>query len=335
MPIPSHTCTFSARDLAVRFAGPLTGVLVLALTTHLAAFWNRLPSPVPADLDRTLLAAKAHLAQSSAPVDLLLLGDSSCMMNVDTPALNRLSGRTALNLGTFSHLDLSSHAALLRDCLRHRPAPPGDIVLLVHPISLWRGQSDPDPDRFLRAQLRRDAQASQSTPRNPIEMVLAGVPIRERLIQPWLPVVLRGDFATAYGTTWHIQRTLRLQAGSLADPTRFDPEAMRGRHEFRLGKGLETQSREFAALIPEGSRLWIGLTPVPESLTEPGQPEQIRALLSTWSAWLPQARVLRHLPAVLPDSRFATATHLNLVGIREYTQLLATELRTTPGEIRK
>lgn len=332
MPNPSFQTTFTPAALARRFLPHALGTAAIAALLLTASRLDLLPTPVPADLDRTILAAKAELASQPLPIDVLLLGDSSCMMNVDAPELSRRLNRRVLNLGTFSHLDLRSHAALLQHCLQTRSLPPSEVVLLMHPASLRRSSSEPAAASYLAACLSGETTGMLSPARYPAETALAGIVVRDRLIQPWVPAILRGDFATAYGSTRGIHRSLLAQAGSLADPSTFDPAQHQGRYELTPGSGLESASRTFRSAIPPTARLRIGLTPFPESLASTQHKERTLSLLQTWSPWLQPAQTLTNWPAVWPDSRFATATHLNAQGIQEFTALLADALTSdTPG----
>lgn len=327
-----------------RMAAPCLGVALLAAVVHAASLGRILPPPVPSDLDRTILESKTRLASRTSPVSVLLLGDSSCMMDVDALELAHRLDRPVLNLGTLSYLDVSAHAALLRHTLKHLPTPPTDIVLLVHPGSLLRSTSLPDLERFLRARLDQDSVRARSSARHPAEALLGGVIVREQLVQPWIPSRLRGDFATAYGTTWQVQRQLERQAGTLLDPSHFDPSAFPGRYEFQLHARLETASREFRSAIPPNSRFWVGLTPLPESLALPQHASRIQAVLEEWSAWLGPVRILPPdpgafaagassvesaslgIPGILPDRYFATVSHLNARGVAQFTERLAKAL---------
>lgn len=356
MPTPSHTYEFRAGEFLRRLVSPVLGVVLLAAALQVTSRLRALPLPVPSDLDRTVLAAKTELASRTQPVSVILLGDSSCMMDVDTPELARRLDRSVLNLGTLSYLDLAAHTALLRHALQHLPAPPRDVVLLLHPGSLLRSSSLPALDQFLRARLAGDSMGSRSFARHGAEALLGGVIVREQILQPWIPCVLRGEFARAYGTTWQVQRLLNRRSGTLLDPTRFDTEAHQGRYEFHLNPRLETASRELKAAIPPGTRFCVGLTPVPASLALSDHSARIQAVLDSWTPWLQPDQVLplsstsvaagvpsggvlpgsesvnrsiptHGLPAVLPDSEFATATHLNAQGVASFTARLATELR--------
>src|SRR5882672_5615067 len=135
----SHVCEFSPKDL-LRFAGlPLFPLALFAIAMHLGAKLNLLPAPRPTlDTDRTILVHQAEASHSSHDAEVLLLGDSSCLMDVSARQLTEQTGRPALNLGTFSFLDLNAHALLLRNYAQANPNRLRAVVLLMHPESLRR-----------------------------------------------------------------------------------------------------------------------------------------------------------------------------------------------------
>ncbi len=330
LPVPSHSVEFKAADLLRRLAAPALGVVVAAALVHVASLGGLLPASAPADLDRTVLAAKADLASRSAPASIVLVGDSSCMMDVDAPALGRHLGQTVLNLGTLSYLDLAAHGMLLSHALRHASEPPREVVLLLHPGSLLRASSEPGLEHFLGERLRLGS-ADPTSPIPPFRSgftsgLLGGDIVRGQMVQPWFPSLLRGEFGAAYGTTWQIHRLLMRQSGTLLDPTPFDPLANAGRYEFHLNPALEKVSREFRSLIPAGCRFSVGLTPLPESLALDRHADRVASTLGVWASWLQPDRVLAGLPAVLPDALFASAAHLNAEGTAEFTRRLSAEL---------
>ena len=111
----SHTCEFEPKDLLRRLAMPLLPMAVFAALMHAGALVRLLPAPRPTlDIDRTLLVHQAEASRARHDADVLLLGDSSCLMDVDAKQLGNQLGRPALNLGTLSYLDLNAAAALLR-----------------------------------------------------------------------------------------------------------------------------------------------------------------------------------------------------------------------------
>src|SRR5512139_2493057 len=97
----SHVHEYSPVDLLRVLAWPLVPVAVFAAAMHLGT-WARLwPAPRPAlDVDRTVLIHQAEVARSAQDAEIVLLGDSSCLMDVSARQLAEELGRPVLNLGT-------------------------------------------------------------------------------------------------------------------------------------------------------------------------------------------------------------------------------------------
>ena len=125
-------------------APPLGVIALFAVLLHLGAALHLLPPPRPTlDIDRTVLLHQAAASQSVQDANLLLLGDSSCLMNVAARPLGVwLPGVTALNLGTDSYLDPASYATLLRHYTATNRTPLRAVVLLMHPEALRRAASE-------------------------------------------------------------------------------------------------------------------------------------------------------------------------------------------------
>ena len=140
----SHVCEFAPKDL-LRLAGlPLLPLALFAVAMHLGAKFHLLPAPRPTlDTERAILVHQAEASRSPQDAEVLLLGDSSCLMNLSARQLTEQLGRPALNLGTFSFLDLNAHALLLREHARANPGRLRAVVLLMHPESLRRLSPEP------------------------------------------------------------------------------------------------------------------------------------------------------------------------------------------------
>ena len=79
----SHNCNFQWRDL-VRLALPsLVPLAVFAALMHGAAALGLLPAPRPAlDTDRTILIHQVEASRARQEAEVVLIGDSSCLMDV-------------------------------------------------------------------------------------------------------------------------------------------------------------------------------------------------------------------------------------------------------------
>src|SRR5262245_44469519 len=114
----SHRYEVSPGGLARAVLPPLAGLVLLAVLLRLSDRFNLLPPPQPMlDPDKTTLLYKREVSRSSNPAEILLIGDSSCMMGVDAPQLSReLHGRpSVLNLGLIISMGLDVYANAMTD----------------------------------------------------------------------------------------------------------------------------------------------------------------------------------------------------------------------------
>jgi hypothetical protein len=112
--------------------------------------------------------------------------------------------------------------------------------------------------------------------------------------------------------------------------TAVDPESrpFRGNAEYGLAPALETDSQNFRRALGKEIRLVIGITPIPESFVPASYAgRRYGEMLDQWGSWIGADALLKSLPPTLPDACFAKTTHLNTVGMVEYTQRLAEALR--------
>jgi hypothetical protein len=321
----SHTCEFDLRGLLQVAAPPLVPLAAFALLMHLGAELHLLPRPRPTlDIDRTILIHQAESSGRVQDAQVLLLGDSSCLMDVSAKQLGERLGRPVLGLGTLSYLDLNAYAALLR---RYAAANPGRlraVVLLMHPEALRRT----GPEAWHEQALERFLAGVDDRPSNGLgghlDRLLGLQIFRGRLLSRLLPRPLAGTYGRFYGFTTDLERFLTPHRGSAIDPETL---ALRGNAEYRLAPQLKTASAAFRAAVPAGVKLFVAITPVPETFVSTNYPSVHRRMLSEWGQWLGADGTLADLPATLPDPLFARPTHLNAAGQRAYTELLAQTLR--------
>lgn len=321
---PSHLADFTFRDILRLFAPTGIVVAALAASLHLGSRAGWLPHPRPAlDMDRAVLVHQADSSGNAHPAHLVLIGDSSCLMNVAAPELAELLGQPVLNLATLSYIDLPVHARLLR---RYAAANPGrlrTVVLLMHPESLRLS----DLPGYHRNQLQHylDGREGQSTTgiAATLEAVLAVDRLRNRCLSRFLAWPLPGDFGRFYGFARDLERFMTGAQGSAVDPRTFNPDTARGTAEYRLAARIEEESRRFRRALPEGARLVVGLTPTPASFALPDHATRQAAMLVEWAAWLEADAILTDLPATLPDDAFASIAHLDGRSRIGFTERLA------------
>lgn len=323
----SHTCDFSVRHLMPLIAWPLLTPAVFALVMHLGAMTSLLPAPRPTlDTERTVLIHQADSARSPQNAGTVLFGDSSCLMDVDTLRLSELLGRPALNLGTFSFLDVNAHADMLRQYIRANPNRLHTVVLLMHAESLRRL----GPESYYVDMLHHFWEGKDDAPvetwNEQFNYTLGVNRFKSRLLARALPLPLGGTYGRHYGFTRDLERYLAAHLGSAVDP---DPQPLTGTAEYRLASTLEKSSRNFRTAIPPKVRLFVGITPAPERFAGRGYPTLQRALLNQWAEWL-GATPLTNLPPTLDDASFVRTTHLNEAAVAGFTAALSHELRPTP-----
>lgn len=323
----SHECHFHAFDLIKPVLAPLLPVGVFALLMHTGAWMNWLPRPWPAlDMDRTVLTCQAQAAQAKQPAHILLLGDSSCLMGVSALELIQQTGMEALSLATLSYVDLHAQGLMLRQWTTANSASLQTVVLLMHPEALRRPEPSAYHQNFLIDLLQgRNPTGRQGIPAH-LERRLGLEDFRNRLLGRILPIPLPGRYGSYYGFTTDLCWFLAKEKGSAVDPNTFDRETARGNAEYRLARGLEEQSAAFRSQVPPGVRLAVGIMPSPVSFVPAQHEETSRFLLKQWATWLGADVILTNLPAVLPDSYFASSSHLNVQGKRLFTQKLGEEL---------
>ncbi len=318
----SHVYEFSWKGLFGVLIPPLIPLAVFGAIMHLGIWTKVLPSPRPAlDVDHTILIHQVESAQKRSAADLVLIGDSSCLMNVSAKDAGEQLGLKVLNLGSLSYLDLNSHAAILQQYISSNPGSPREVVLLMHPEALRQ----PGPERYytnlLHQLLTGTAPAQIGGTVKPFEQLIGADEFRARILIRSLPVPLSGAYGSRYGFTHDLENYMEANHGSVIDPT---ARTFKGNAEYGLAKHIERASPAFRRAIPEGVRLKVAITPVPESFPGKHYRETHAEMLKQWSEWL-GAEPLQ-LPATMPDDYFVSTTHLNERGVAAYTKILGEAL---------
>lgn len=322
----SHTCEFSPAHGVRLCLGPVLVVMVFALAMKAGVATGWLPSPRPwHDADRTILHHQAAASRTLRPVNIVLIGDSSCLMDVSVPLLNReLPGTTALNLGTLSYLSLDAYADLLRPFAQTNRATLQTVVLLLHPDALRRA-GESEYHRAILTSLLADADFCP--PNEPELLCRLGIEtFRARVLTQLVPQPLTGALARHYGFSGNLWSFLAAHGGSAIDPGRYEPVAESVRDELQLAPVWQTRCASFRGAVPEGVRLLVGITPMPEDRARPSFLEERGRVLAQLGRWLRADALLDELPATLPAGAFASPAHLNQPGRRGYTFQLARAL---------
>ena len=268
----SHTCEFTAKALAPLVGWPCVVVVAFAVLMHAGATLHLLPAPRPTlDTERTVLLHQADAAQSTHNAEIVLLGDSSCLMNISARQLSTELGRPVLNLGTFSFLDVNAHASMLRQYAQANPGKLRAVVLLMHAESLRRLSAEPYYVETLENFWAGQDHFTTETIAGQVNRALGVDIFKGRLLSRALPLPLGGAYGRRYGFTSDLESALTAESGSAIDP---DPQPLTGTAEYRLAPTLEKASRTLRTAVPPGATLFVGITPAPERFAGGRYPAQ-------------------------------------------------------------
>lgn len=325
----SHSYQFQRNDLVGHAAVPVVAAGLIGLCVQLLAFFTIFPKPRPTlDVDRTVIVHQVDASQTAPPSDVILLGDSSCMMNIDAPALGEQLGLTPLNLGTLSFLDLATFGKLLEQYLTHHPShTPQKIVLITHPDFIRKSSaSDAHIAAFEHYVAGIDHYYGIGGVSDPRRWL--GTHIIEGRFVSRLPIPLPGSFRDDYGFTTQLLAHMDQRLGSVYDPRELKAEDLRGSADYRVAKYHRRQAADFMAQLPEQTQLYVGITPVPESFPRGSFQESYDRLLADWAAIFPGSTALDDLPPTLEDSSFATKTHLKRTAVPAFTTILGQSIES-------
>lgn len=320
----SHAYHFTPTGL-VRVAGPpFAVVLLISGLLHLAGSVGLLPGRRSVqDMDHAVLSHQIHA--STTPASIALFGDSSCLMDVSGRLLGLELQRPVSNLGTMSLLDLAAFASLASNAVSQATGAAA-VVLLVHPDFLMRPAAD--PHMLADFQAMRPGARQEREPEEPSEWaaaILATDLFRDSIESTARSFPLVGEFGRRYGFTDQISAAIDQDLG-LVDPRKYR-FVKREARPFEVSPRLESQFRALRGQLPVKVRLSLGITPVPESEADTDFGPRHSRALRTLANWIGgEVQILAELPATLPDTEFATRTHLSEGGRQGFTRLLASSL---------
>ena len=318
----SHCYHIQRSDLLTVLGLPLAGVLLLGFIVHASTWLPLGPEPRPTlDVDRTVIVQQIDSSEKITNAETVLIGDSSCLMNVDASYLQELTKTTVINLGTLSFLDLRIYARLLEHYLEHQSTPPKQIILLAHPDFVRKNSTSRAHiecfEHYLRKQDQNYTLGSAWAPGKYL-----GTYIVEGRLLARLPLPLNKAFGQFYGFTSNLSTFMDQHRGSAIDPRSLRPKDLTGSSDYRVATSHKRLADSLLKIIPAGTKLYVGLTPVPKSFPKNDFTLEYQRLLSNWSALFPECVPLAHLPPVLDDDQFATKTHLTQSAATDYTRTL-------------
>jgi hypothetical protein len=306
-------------------------VVLFAALMRIGALTRLLPAPWPAlDVEHTVLVHQAEASRRTADADIVFIGDSSCLMNVAGKRLEELDAgkHRVLNLGTFMYVGFNGYATMLSRCVASNPGSVKTVVVLVHPEMLRSGTPVPQYAQFLSDYCAGTDYAADQTAHSQL-CGLFGLNIFQDRLLSRVPLALPKEYGRFYGFNLDLYRFMDEHRGSAVDPHQYVAGPGQGNAEYRLAPVLEAACRNLRAAIPQNSKLVIGLAPVPESFAPKSYPARWQNLLKQWGDWMQPDVVLTNLPPTMPDTDFASTTHLNEKGGLRFTELVYQSLATT------
>lgn len=291
----------------------LIGLAIIVLIGRTVLFTAGRAPKREKNLEEIVVEHQFAAARSATGFNVLLVGDSSCLMDLDAKAMKEDQHRF-LNLGMVSVLPLSSFGDIVHEYAARNPGQPETVVLLIHP-EMMSIEGDFSAVRLSEA---KPFTAEEGSKRVRFLEWSGILPLQERTLERVLPQPLPGKYGEFYGFDRSLQNFLDENGGSAIDPGAGNVRTARY-ERFRITDVFRKEAAEFRERIPRNCELLIGLAPVPEGAAPENYDYDYVNLLSELSGLVDADGILR-LPATLPNVFFATPTHLRAEGRAIFTR---------------
>ena len=326
----------------------LLSAVVVLLVGLLVTVFMRAQSALEPDypsVDHLIVDTQLERLREKEPADLVLLGDSSCLMGIAAPLVAEQLNLEVENYCTIGYVGPAGYASMLND-IKPGSRHPHWIVVALNPAQFVRQPSWESWVGYV-------ASASQRRIRHP-PTVKDAFGFGRRSVNRLLAYEpLPGRFALYYGGTASVQAELRNSRGSMLDPgygLRFASlQALKASADRpNLGSIAElTPNQAFLdalrvlqlSVTRFGRRdVFLLITPVPEGVLDSRGVAELNAARKAigHTLGLTPENVL-DMPLQLPAAYFSSQTHLNQWGRIRYTEYLAEVLqarisRVTTGD---
>ncbi len=317
---------------------PIFAIIVVA-----CAIWFRFHPfhPPPRDLETIIVEQQIRRAKTIREADVLVIGDSSALMGVDAPLLERsLNVGRVENLATLGWVGPRGYSHLLELYFR-RGLHAKAVVLLMHGMSLDRPQTQ--WNNWEEMVLNEDIPAISAG--NLMKEIRSGLSGQffDWAFAPPMP----GAWGRFYGTQIELAGAIAKNNGSIFQPLlQMSPETNRWDEErgaknggaqiptssdlsYRLSPFAALGLREFADVVARADvpHVLFGITPTYLSTkTTRAVAENSRVAKDVEHLMhesLGKRVVLLELEPFRPDEYFASNTHMNSLGRDHFTHDLA------------
>jgi hypothetical protein len=291
-------------------------------------------------LEKITVREQLRRARVVSP-EVLIIGDSSALMDVEARELSSLLGFNVESLATLAWVGPAGYGRIVR-LLSERASAPRVIVLLMCATGLAVDEpafaENGWEQMVLEGQTDEAAAPERTRAQRSFGRVLLAARDRiyTRLFLPLVGPPLPGRHGFYYGWPEDVARALDRSQGSLVDPSLPDTTELSVPCHFELSDAVERRLRAFAEATRSSGvqKTYFGITPVPQTAVVGGTLARRAATASRCLAALrlpPSAEL--PLPAACPARRFATFNHLGAEGRQEYSRLLAQLLRTRVSSV--
>ena len=272
------------------------------------------------------MAHQADASMAGGDADILLIGDSSCLMNIDASILSEQLGVKVLNMGTVSFLNIETFAKLLEKYFESSSKHPSAVVLVTHPDFLRRSSPSRSHVAWMEHYLAGRDDLSRKPTWKSIDQWL-GAHIFQGRILKFLPRPLAVEFGRQFGFTRDLENYMNAHGGSALDPRTLDPKNLTGSREYRISSPNKKAASDFSQSIPNDVKLYVAFSPLPDGFMNPNLSEDLKELRAEWTSTLKAERALDTLPFSMPNNLFASKTHLAPSAVESYSENLATALK--------
>ena len=319
-----NTNNLNIKKLTFRVILMIFNLLIISLLLRLGAYLELFSkSKSTLDIDRVIISNKVELSKNEKNTDIIFIGDSSCLMNINADKFTDISAIESLNLGTLSYLDFESYGALLTNAINTIDSKVTLICLIIHPEFLRRAEPSESHIKFFKSCNKNDYTLNFNEG-NYLNNVLS-LNIFKDAFYGKTPIPLEGRFGKYYGFTSSLNDYLNTHRGSAIDPREFSPKSHHGNILYRITDRKIEQLIKFKALLPSQCKLVLCLSPIPDILTDENYIDAIATIKNKIKKKAGIDYVLS-MPVSLPSKYFSTKTHLNSTARLFYTEALSREI---------
>ena len=327
-----------ALNLLARAVVPLAVLCMLGLVfLHLLYLRNpsRTDTMSKLSIDPFIVLEQIHRAATLPAAEIAFLGDSSCLMGIDPPSIERaLHLHSVESFCSIGYIGPAAYAGMLAGLIE-RNAAPEVLVLVFHPITFRREPSWDSWQPFVQ-NAGKVEQPSLSFPRSSLDYL--EFEWLGRLVYSPLP----GAYGLYYGGEGKFRSTIRARQGGAVDPNNgLNISSIETLHaaptpplgepaDFSWNQAYRDALKTLATTIsklPSHTHVYLVISPVPDYSFRPGSGSQRneRAQEIAAALGIDTDHILK-TPETMFANFFSGYTHLNRWGQSVFTEALIREL---------